>query len=162
MSAGFFQRKITDPILKLLKQGLTPEKLALSLALGAAIGVFPVFGTTTTLCTIVALVLRLNLPAIQIANYAMYPVQLALIIPFFRLGEKIFKAKPIAFSASQIHELFHASVWNALGVLGTTLWHAVVAWCLVTPVVTAVAYLILVPVLRRILRSHTPNIAEAA
>ena len=34
MSAGFFYRRLVRPILDLLKQGVTPEKLALSLALG--------------------------------------------------------------------------------------------------------------------------------
>src|SRR4029077_19367671 len=60
---GFFWR-ITRPIVELLAQGVTPEKMALSLALGVALGVFPVLGTTTALCALVALLWRLNLPAI--------------------------------------------------------------------------------------------------
>src|SRR5262249_31861133 len=86
MSESFFYRRILRPIIELLRQGVTPEKMALSLALGVALGVFPALGWTTTLCAIAALVLRLNLPAIQIVNYFMYPAQIALLIPFFRLG----------------------------------------------------------------------------
>ena len=69
MSEGFFYRRLARPILELLRQGVTPEKIALSVALGAALGVFPAIGLSTTLCAIAALVLRLNLPAIQIVNY---------------------------------------------------------------------------------------------
>ncbi|HUB58966.1 MAG TPA: DUF2062 domain-containing protein, partial [Candidatus Micrarchaeia archaeon] len=58
---GFFYRRMARPILQLLRQGVTPEKLALSIALGAALGVFPVLGTTTALCALAALLLRLNL-----------------------------------------------------------------------------------------------------
>ena len=92
---GFFRRRIARPILELLRQGVTPEKMALSLALGVAIGVFPALGTTTALCALVAFIWRLNLPAIQIVNYFVYPAQLALIIPSFRAGEILFGA-PLA------------------------------------------------------------------
>jgi len=73
IKSGFLYRKLVRPILDLLQQGVTPEKIALSVALGAAIGVFPALGWTTILCAIVALVWKLNLPAIQIINYFMYP-----------------------------------------------------------------------------------------
>ena len=88
----FFRRRLARPIIELLRQGVTPEKMALSLALGVALGVFPVLGTTTALCALVAFIWRLNLPAIQIVNYFVYPLQIALLIPFFRLGEKLFGA----------------------------------------------------------------------
>jgi uncharacterized protein (DUF2062 family) len=39
---GSFWRRIRQLILELLRQGVTPEKMALSLALGVALGVFPV------------------------------------------------------------------------------------------------------------------------
>ena len=63
-----------DPILELLRQGVTPEKIALSLAFGLGLGIFPVLGVSTILCTVAAIVLRLNLPAIQLVNYLAAPV----------------------------------------------------------------------------------------
>src|SRR6266849_7485271 len=107
---GFFYRRLLRPILDLLRQGVTPEKMALSLALGGALGVFPALGCTTLLCTIVAIVLRLNLPAIQIVNYFVYPIQIALLLPFFRLGEKLFRATHLPVSVAQIHGMIHANV----------------------------------------------------
>jgi hypothetical protein len=152
VSEGFFRRRMARPIIELLRQGVTPEKMALSLALGIALGVFPVLGTTTALCAVVALAWRLNLPAIQIVNYFVYPVQIALLIPFFRAGETLFGAAHLPLSVTQIVALVRASFWDATRMLWTTIWHAAVVWCLVAPVFVALAYLALVPLLRRALR----------
>lgn len=151
---GFFRRRIARPIIDLLRQGVTPEKMALSLALGVALGVFPVLGTTTALCALVAFIWRLNLPAIQIVNYFVYPLQIALLIPFFRLGEKLFGAPHLPLSVGQILAAVHASFWSATRFLWTTIWHAAIAWCLVAPLLLAFLYPILVPVLRRTLRKQ--------
>jgi uncharacterized protein (DUF2062 family) len=148
MSEGFFYRRLARPILELLRQGITPEKIALSVALGAALGIFPAIGLSTTLCAIAALSFRLNLPAIQIANYFVYPVQIALLLPFFRLGEKLFRAPHLPMSVEQIHAMIRADVWHAIRLLWTTTWHAIAVWCLIAPVFVAVTYAILVPALR--------------
>ena len=155
---GFFYRRPVRPIRDLLRQGVTPEKMALSLALGGALGVFPALGCTTLLCTLVAIVLRLNLPAIQIVNYFVYPIQIALLLPFFRLSEKLFRAAPLPVSIAQIQGMIHANAWAAVRFLWTTTWHAIVAWGLIAPVFVGLAYLILTPVLRRVLhREVTPT-----
>ncbi len=124
----------------------------MSLALGVALGVFPVLGTTTALCALAALILRLNLPAIQIVNYFVYPLQIALLIPFFRMGEKLFSAPRLPLSIAQILAMAQANLWGATRFLWTTIWHSIVAWCLIAPVFVAVAYLILLPLLRRVVR----------
>lgn len=147
---GFFRRRIARPILELLRQGVTPEKMALSLALGVALGVFPVLGTTTALCALAALILRLNLPAIQIVNYFVYPLQIAMLIPFFRMGEKLFGSPHLPLSVTQILTMVRASFWGATRFLWMTIWHAVVAWCLIAPIFVALAYLILVLLLRHV------------
>src|SRR5262249_34906991 len=152
MKDGFFYRRLVRPGLDLLPQGVTPEKIALSIALGLVLGVFPALGTTTTLCALAALVLRLNLPAIQIINYFVYPLQIALLIPFFRLGERLFHAPHLPLSVPQIYAMIHASMGEAIRFLWTTTWHAIVVWCLVAPVCAATVYAVLVPVLRRALR----------
>jgi uncharacterized protein (DUF2062 family) len=161
MKEGFFYRRATRPILELLRQGVTPEKIALSIALGAALGVFPGIGWTTALCAIAALVLRLNLPAIQIVNYFMYPAQIALLIPFFRLGEKLFHAPHLPLSPLQLQALIHAGLWQAIRLLWTTTWHAMVVWVLVAPIFVATIYVILVPLLRHALRKQAPQPAES-
>src|SRR5690242_6965164 len=88
-----------------LRQGISPQRLALTLALGFAIGCIPVIGIPTALCLVVALGLRLNMPAIQAANYAAMPFQIALIFPFVRLGAWIFSsaARPTINTAMVTH-----------------------------------------------------------
>jgi uncharacterized protein (DUF2062 family) len=158
---GLFRRRIARPIAELLRQGVTSEKMALSLALGVALGVFPVLGTTTAFCALVAFIWRLNLPAIQIVNYFVYPLQIALLIPFFRAGEKLFGAPHLPLSVSQIVAAVHASFWGATRFLWTTIWHAAVAWCLIAPVFVALAYVILLALLRRIARRQTKETMAA-
>jgi uncharacterized protein (DUF2062 family) len=75
MSEGFFSRRLVRPLLDLLRQGVTPEKIALSVALGVMLGVFPVLGSTTALCALAAFAWQLNLPSIQIVNYFAYPLR---------------------------------------------------------------------------------------
>jgi len=61
-----------------LKQGVEPSRLSLALASDSAIGAFPALGIATITCTVVAALYRLNLPAIQLANYLVFPMQIIL------------------------------------------------------------------------------------
>ena len=149
---GFFYRRLVRPILDLLRQGVTPEKIALSVAMGAALGMLPALGLSTTLCAIAAIVLRLNLPAIQMVNYFVYPAQIALLVPFFRWGEKLFRAPHFPISVLQIYALFHAGAWVTIKLLWTTIWHALVVWGMIAPVFVGLVYAILMPSLRRVVR----------
>lgn len=73
-----------------LRQGISPRRLAVTLAVGFALGCIPVVGLSTGLCVVIALAFRLNQPAIQAANYLAMPFQAALILPLLRLGAKVF------------------------------------------------------------------------
>ena len=109
----------------LLSQGMSPHAIALSVALGFALGVFPIFGCPTILCGLAAIALRLNLPAVQLVNYLVYPLQIALLVPFIRLGEHLFHT-PAA--------VVHANALLALSGLATSALHTVAAWfCVCLP-----------------------------
>jgi uncharacterized protein (DUF2062 family) len=137
----FFRHKVIDPIGKLLRQGISPEKIALGVAISLVISIFPVIGITTGLCAIAAIVLRLNLPAMQIVNYLAYPLQIVLIIPFFHFGAFLFGVEPLPLSASELIAMFKADFWGAIGQLWDTTMRAIVAWCLIClPAVTGVYY----------------------
>jgi uncharacterized protein (DUF2062 family) len=128
---SFFKSKIQEPILNLLKQGLNPQELSKALTLGCIIGVIPMLGTTVILCAFVAKILKLNQVAIQITNYAVYPLQFILLIPFFRLGEKIFGAKEIPLNISEMMELFKESPKIFMEQFLLTGLRGVVAWFIV-------------------------------
>jgi uncharacterized protein (DUF2062 family) len=150
MKRGFFQRKIVDPIVKLLRQGISPEKIALGMAVGVVIGVFPVIGSTTLLCTIAALILRLNLPAVQLVNYLVYPLQIALLIPFFQFGAWLFGVDPLPLSASQLISMFKTDFWDTIGQLWQTTLHAIAAWSLICLPTAAGLYYLLWPLVSMI------------
>lgn len=163
----FLQNRLVRPILDLLTQGITPEKIALSLAFGIMLGVFPVAGTTTLLCLLAALLFRLNVPAVQLVNFLVYPLWFALLIPFVRVGERLFGAPPLAMTASQMLALAHANLLHSISLLWLTALQAAAAWMLIGPPGIIVLYVILVPVIRRMAklhvraRAHTDENSEA-
>ncbi len=154
-------RRSFDAVLGLLRQGITPERIAWSLAIGVAIGVIPVLGVTTLLCTAVAIGFRLNLVAIQAANWIVYPLQIALLIPFYRAGEFLFRAPPLNLMPSEIAAIFKEGVRHAIVLLWDTTWRAVVAWALFAIVFVPLFYFLLAPLLRRVQRQRHPP-CEAA
>src|SRR3984885_10759899 len=89
---AWIYRKILEPLLGLLTQGISPDRLALCVAIGVVVGNIPILGISTILCAGIALVFRLNLAAMQVVQAAMAPTQLLLIIPFVRLGEWLLRA----------------------------------------------------------------------
>ncbi len=144
----WFRRNVIVPVFELLRQGVTPEKLALSLAIGMALGCAPVLGATTVLAFGICYATGLNPVAMQLTNYLMYPVQVLLIIPFIRAGEMLFRARHLHISSAQIESLFHSSPANAVHLLWTAVWHALIVWLIVAPIAVGILYLIFAPILR--------------
>ena len=70
-------------------QGLSGDSIAILVAVGLVLGTFPVYGCPTLLCLLAAVALRINAPALQLVNQLASPLQLALLFPFARLGERI-------------------------------------------------------------------------
>jgi uncharacterized protein (DUF2062 family) len=159
----FLKKRIVTPLVALLKQGITPEKLALSLAFGICLGVFPVLGSTTILCSLAAILFRLNLPAINLINWFVYPLQIALIMPFIRMGEKILGAAPIPYTLTQMVAMLHTDMWATITALWQTTVHAIFAWFVVGPLMIVILYKILTPLMRRIAKmNHTLLHANAS
>lgn len=131
-----------------LRQGMSPQRLALTLALGFAIGCIPVIGIPTALCLVVALGLRLNVPAIQAANYAAMPLQVALIFPFVRLGGWMFSSG--SHPAVSPAALMHASPLKLVLASGSLAGEALGAWLVTAVPAVALMTLVLTVLLRRV------------
>jgi hypothetical protein len=143
-----------------LLEGISPQRLALTLALGFVLGCIPLVGIPTGLCMVVALGFRLNLPAIQAANYAAMPFQLALVVPFIRLGGKLTPAvhsaldlSLLARSPMQLLQHSSAQLMSQVGILAG---QALLGWLLLAVPVVALLTMALTGVLRRV-----PAIAAA-
>jgi uncharacterized protein (DUF2062 family) len=153
----FLETRIFAPTRLLLTQGMSPRMLALSLAVGLVVGIFPVLGTTTVLCTLAAAALRLNLIAVQTVHFLMSPVQLLMIIPFVRIGEWMLGQSPQPLSISEGLALVAQGALRAISVLGDAIVHAVLGWILLGPVALFVVYLMLTRILTDTQRKMAPS-----
>lgn len=147
---ALLRRKLVDPLARQLTQGVTPERLALALALGVVLGTFPVLGATTALCAVAGVALRLNQPAIQIANYVAYPLQLALFLPLFRAGAWLFGAPPVAFTLEEVRAALERDLAGTVAVYAGANLRAVVAWGIGAPAVALALRFTLRPLIARL------------
>jgi uncharacterized protein (DUF2062 family) len=145
-------------VVQQLTQGITPHKIALTLAVGSALALFPIVGTTTFLCFIAGIVLGLNQPFIQIVNGICAPLHLPVILGMIRLGERLFHEQHSKMSLRYMSQMFWYAPRTFLHHFGTTALHAIVAWGVITPFWIVAVYAIALPVLREIERMR----AEAA
>jgi len=133
-----------------LGQGISPLRLAVTLALGFAVGWIPVVGIPTVLCAGLALALRLNLPAIQVANYAAMPLQLVLIVPFVRLGGWLVSTREHPARYLVPHALQPFSALNIATLMGGIAGQALLAWLVAAVPAVLLMTLALNLMLRRI------------
>ncbi len=145
-----WRRRLVRPIVEQLTQGGSPRKIALTLALGVALGVFPIIGATTLLCVIVGAALKVNQPVIQAANWAAAGAQLPLILLFVRVGESVVGAEPMPVVPSELVAAFHASPSAFLRRFGVSGLHGILGWALLAPVTVAAAFACLAPLVQKL------------
>ena len=141
--------KIIHSLSKLLKQGLSPVKLSLVIALGITLSIFPVLGTTTLICTLVSILFNLNLPAMQLANYAAFPLQVILFFPFLKLGETISKVSLDPLSKVQLISTFDEGFFYAVENLSHYLIVACLGWSLAIIPIFFTLYFLLCVILKK-------------
>lgn len=139
-------------VLEYLQSGLAPRQLAFTLALGFAIGCIPLLGVTTAICALLALVLRLNMPAIQAANWVAMPLQVVLLIPFLRLGQWLFRGQSIAFNPKVLAAQIEAAPWHVLVQMSGLFGHALLAWLITAGPALLLMTLLLTPLMHRVSR----------
>jgi uncharacterized protein (DUF2062 family) len=160
---SWWQRRVVAPIVAQLRQGITPRQIALTLALGSVLGIFPILGATTLLCAIAGVWLRLNQPIIQLVNYLVYPVQVLLLIPFYRAGERLFGAEPVPIvNVPDLIARFGAGPWQFMIDYGRVGLYGIVVWGLVAPLLAALGYRLLKPVLERVAAARGLRSAAAS
>lgn len=149
MLRQFYRKMIITPILGLLRQGISPEKIAMSMSTGIVMGLFPIVGITSLLCIVTALFFRLNQALTQLFNWLVYPLQIVLIIPFFRLGSSLFHTEPIMVTVRHVIDSYRADFWGTIHSLWEITLHAAVAWLVTCIPLGIVLYLIFKPLLRK-------------
>ncbi|SFU41917.1 DUF2062 domain-containing protein [Pontibacter akesuensis] len=149
--SDFVKRRLVQPVLNLLWQGMTPRSLAATVAAGTVVGVIPAIGVTTLLGTLVAARFRLNIAATVLVSYLVQPLQLLLAIPFIRLGISLFSLGELRLSLAEMQTMFNADWVEALNKLWQANLAGVAAWALLATPVGVLLYLVLIPLFKWLL-----------
>ncbi|CAL8471804.1 g11346 [Coccomyxa elongata] len=141
---GWFQRKVADPFWSYLQQGAEPRVLARSAAVGFNIGLCPLVGVSTGITVVVLLITRsyLHGPMTLLANLVALPADIALVLPFMRLGEVLLQAPYLPVTPVSIKDIVFNHPGDALKGLG----HAVLGWVVCFPLSTWLTAIVLRPV----------------
>ncbi len=145
--------RVLRPLLRALRGGVTPRRLAWSLALGMVVGINPSVGLTTLVVVLLAWIFGLSKLASLIGTHAVAPLHLLLFLPFIELGVHLFHTRKLPMDRSQLEHLSHHPL-RLLHDIWQWEWHALLVW----GAVAAVALPLLAMCLRRalivLLRRH--------
>jgi uncharacterized protein (DUF2062 family) len=162
VATSWWRRRLVQPVLNLLKQGLTPQQLALTAVLGTAAGLIPVLGTTTLLTTAAAVRLRLNVAAALLIAHLWSPVQLLLLVPLLSQGARLWGSSGPTLTLKKVQYLFSHDLLGAWQLL----WHAMVGalalWAGACCVLGPGLYFVLRLLLARAMRNRRTTAEEAA
>jgi uncharacterized protein (DUF2062 family) len=107
-------------LLSFIKRGTSARDLAKAITLGFMIGIMPFIGLSTLLSTFIALRWKLNLPIILAVTYIVFPIQIILLLPFYKLAALIFQKQHMLPSAdsflTRIHQDWIATV-SGIGIV---------------------------------------------
>ncbi len=144
---------VLRPLLRALRGGVTPRRLAWSLALGMVVGINPSVGLTTLLVVLVASAFRLSKFASIIGSHVVAPLHLLLFIPFIDLGVHLFHTRKLPMDRKQLEHLSHHPL-RLVHEIWQWEWHALIVWA----VMAGIAMPLLAVYLRRalvvLLRRH--------
>jgi len=149
---GQLLNKVVSTFLKrlqmIMSSGLTPQKLALTLCIGIALGTMPIVWGSSLICFLLAHIFKLNQVALQSVNYLLYPLQLALLVPFFKVGAWMFSWGPPV-PLNMLSTLLHSPELYSLNILGWITLKSVAAW-----LVTVLPAAVLAYILQRVIASR--------
>lgn len=115
-------------MLRLLKNGVSPRRLAWSLTVALLVGVNPLLGFTTVSMLLLAWLFKLNHVATQIGVHLVSPLQWLLFLPLIHAGIVLFKADTLPLSKAEILHLSHRHPLQLIHLLWEWEWHALVIW----------------------------------
>jgi len=143
-------KKIRELFLQQLRQGADARSLALALAFGVAIGHFPVFGATTSLCLIAGWIWKLNHALLQAVNYLLAPLQILTIPLWLWIGETLFGVAHISINPVVLIDQFRQAPGLFFHEFGWAMVHAICGWSAVVPIISVAVYWLMLPVFRRV------------
>jgi uncharacterized protein (DUF2062 family) len=151
---SWWRRWFVKPVMKQLTAGMSPNRISWTISLGIVLGVFPILGSPTLICLFVGWMFGLNQPLLQVFKELVYPLHLALILVFIRLGERLYGVPLTLFSISQLMAKFKDDPAKFMSDFGMTALHGVSAWLLMAPFVAIIIKISVMPIVQRLSRSR--------
>lgn len=106
--------KLKSKILTLLRDGTRPKSISLAIVLGLILGTIPILDSTTLLCTVAALGLRLNIPLIMLVSYFVYPLQLLIYVPLLLLGARLLDPTIATLNLPDVYQMMRSNLWGTI------------------------------------------------
>jgi uncharacterized protein (DUF2062 family) len=131
----FLRCHVLRPLLRMLRGGVTPRRLAWSLTLGMMIGINPSVGLTTVIVVLIASTFKLNHVASQIGLHLMSPLHLLLFLPFVQAGVFLFHTRRLPFSRQDLEHLSHHPL-RMVREIWEWQWHALIVWAVIAAIVS--------------------------
>lgn len=145
-----------------LTQGVTPDKIALTIAVGSTLALFPILGTTSLLCLIAGIILRLNQPIIQAVNWLCAPIHIPLIFYCVHLGEKLFGSPHTKLKLHELASLLWEHPLLFAQKFGLTGFHACIVWAMAAPFWILIVYYVSRAIIREMVRVRELAAAKRA
>ncbi len=152
---SWWRRWFVRPVMKQLTAGMSPHRVSWTISLGIVLGVFPILGSPTLICLLIGWMFGLNQPLLQVFKELVYPLHLALILVFIRIGERIYGAPLTPFSIPQLVAKFKADPMQFMNDFGMTALHGISAWLLMAPIVAIIIKISVMPIVQKLSTSRT-------
>lgn len=146
----WWRRWFVTPIKSQLTQGISINRISWSISLGMVLGLFPILGTPTLVCLLAGWMFKLNHVAMQVFKEAVYPLHLALILVFIRLGERLYGAPLLTLSIPELIGKFKESPLGFAREFGMAAVHGASAWLVIAPFAAILIKWAVMPGVRRI------------
>ncbi|MDF1580175.1 MAG: DUF2062 domain-containing protein [Desulfuromonadales bacterium] len=152
--------RLKKVVSELLQQGLSARQLALAFAVGATIGVLPTLWGTSLLCVIIACRFGLNQVVVQIANYLVYPLQIAFFIPYVELGGLVFSPREFPERLAELSVLLQSVPLDIACQLWLANLQAIAAWLITSPLLLTASYYLSLRLIARLPTKICPPPAQ--
>ncbi|KAB2083326.1 hypothetical protein ERO13_A05G248500v2 [Gossypium hirsutum] len=143
----WFNKKIVDPLIQILRKGAEPKQLAFSSALGITLGIFPICGVTVLLCGMAIALLgsHCHPPTVMLVNFLATPIELSLVVPFLRFGEALSGGPHFPLTSDALKKVLTG---QASSELLFSIAHALLGWLVAAPFVLVTLYILFLPIFK--------------
>lgn len=143
-----YKQKFNNILFKLKQSCLEnkPHKVAISLTIGACVGIIPLVGVTFIVIIAIGALLRLNQLILQTTMLLVTPLQIILIPIFLKAGQELFHY-PVINTILISHEIANANILFVLQQFGSIILCSLAVWFAFTLVSGLILYRILLVIL---------------